>query len=53
MNQDVYIRFIDYQEAFVNVKHEEMFRITEELDLDEKDMRILKNIYKLEADSGD
>jgi hypothetical protein len=45
MQQDLYLCFIDYQKAFDNVKHEELFEALGEIDLDGKDLRLLRNLY--------
>jgi hypothetical protein len=45
MQQDLYLCFIDYQKAFDNVKHDELFEVLEEVDLDGKDIRLLRNLY--------
>ena len=45
VNKDLYLCSIDYTKAFDKVKHEEIFNILENLDMDEKDLRIIKNLY--------
>jgi len=45
MRKDLHLCFIDYTKAFVKVKHEELFYMLEELDIDGKDLRVLRNLY--------
>ena len=43
--KDIFLCFIDYAKAFDKVKHEELFKMLTELDIDGKDLRILRNLY--------
>ena len=43
--KDLYLCFIDYSKAFDKVRHDELFKILEELDIDGKDLRIIRNLY--------
>lgn len=43
--QDVFICFIDYQRAFDNVKHEPLMERLQEIGVDGKDIRIIKELY--------
>ncbi|GFS10292.1 retrovirus-related Pol polyprotein from type-1 retrotransposable element R2 [Elysia marginata] len=43
--KDLYLCFIDYSKAFDKVRHEELFHILDSLDIDGKDLRILKTLY--------
>ena len=45
MQKDVYMCFIDYTKAFDKVKHEELLQILQCLDLDGKDLRLIRNLY--------
>lgn len=45
VNKDVYDCFIDYIKAFDRVRHEAVMDILQELDLDKKDQRTIKNMY--------
>ena len=45
MQRDVFLCFIDYQKAFDTVRHEELLRMLERLGVDEKDLRLIKNLY--------
>ena len=45
VNKDLYLCFLDYTKAFDKVKHEEIINILENLDMDGKDLRIIKNLY--------
>ena len=42
---DLYLYFIDYAKVFCKVKHSKLFRILSELDMDGKDLRIIRNLY--------
>ncbi|GFS25009.1 retrovirus-related Pol polyprotein LINE-1 [Elysia marginata] len=43
--KDLYLCFMDYSKAFGKVRHEELFHILDSLDIDGKDLRILKTLY--------
>ena len=43
--KDLYICFIDYVKAFDCVKHEELMTLLEELEIDGKDLRMIRNLY--------
>lgn len=43
--KDVFICFIDYEKAFDNVRHDLLLRYLEDLGLDDKDVRIIRNLY--------
>ena len=45
MQKDLYVCFIDYTKAFDKVQHEELFKLLHGLDLDGKDLRVLRNLY--------
>ena len=45
MQKDLYLCFIDYSKAFDKVRHEKLFNILEHLDIDEKDLRVIRNLY--------
>lgn len=45
VNCDIYVCFIDYQKAFDRVKHDKLMSILELVGLDDKDLRIIENIY--------
>lgn len=45
MNCDIYACFIDYQKAFDRVKHQRIAEILENIGLDDKDLRIIVNLY--------
>ena len=45
MQKDLYLCFIDYSKAFDNVRHEKLFNILEHLDIDGKDLRVIRNLY--------
>ena len=37
--------FVDYEKAFDRVRHKDLFNILSELDLDGKDLKLMKNLY--------
>ena len=45
MQKDLFLSFIDCSKAFDKVKHEQLFKILENLGKDGKDLRILRNLY--------
>lgn len=45
VNCDIYVCFVDYQKAFDRVKHDELISLLAEIGIDDKDQRIIKNIY--------
>ena len=45
MQREVYLCFIDYEKAFDTVKHEEMLRMLSRLEVDERDVRLIRNLY--------
>ena len=45
MQRDVFLCFIDYQKAFDTVRHEELMRMLAGLEIDSKDIRVIKNLY--------
>ena len=45
VQKDLFIGFIDYSKAFDKVRHDELFNILEGLDIDGKDLRIIRNLY--------
>jgi Reverse transcriptase (RNA-dependent DNA polymerase) len=45
MNCDVYACFIDYQRAFDNVQHEKLANILKRIGIDDRDLRIIMNLY--------
>ena len=45
VNKDLYVCFIDYTKAFERVRHEEIIAILQQLNINGKDLRIIKNIY--------
>jgi len=45
VKRDIYLCFIDYSKAFDKVRHEELFKILNQLNIDGKDLRILRNLY--------
>ncbi|GFR77827.1 endonuclease-reverse transcriptase [Elysia marginata] len=45
VQKDVYLCFIDHTKAFDRVRHDELIMQFEQLNIDGKDFRIIKNIY--------
>ena len=43
--QDVSLCFIDYQKAFDKVRHSQLLTILKRIGVDEKDFRIIRNLY--------
>ena len=45
VQHDLYLCFIDYAKAFDKVKHEDLFEFLQNLDIDGKDLRLIRNLY--------
>ena len=45
MQKDLYVCFIDYEKAFDRVKHDELVKMLENIGVDGKDVRLVKNLY--------
>ena len=45
MNYDIYACFIDYQKAFDRVQHYKMIEVLKNVGIDDKDLRIISNLY--------
>ena len=45
MQRDVFLCFIDYQKAFDTVRHGEMLRMLARLGVDDRDIRVIRNLY--------
>ncbi|GFO09383.1 RNA-directed DNA polymerase from mobile element jockey-like [Plakobranchus ocellatus] len=45
MQKDLHLCFIDYSKAFDKVRYVELFRMLEKLDIDGKDLRVIRNLY--------
>ena len=43
--QDLYLCFIDYTKAFDKVRHENLMTMLEGLEIDGKDLRLVRNLY--------
>ena len=43
--QDIYLVFIDYKKAFDKIRHEELFNLLQAIQVDDKDLRILRSVY--------
>ena len=45
VNKDLYLCFIDFNKAFDRVRHKRLLDMLQSLDLDGKDIRLIKNLY--------
>ena len=45
VNRDVYCCFVDYTKAFDRVQHNILFELLSDLDITDKDLRIIQNMY--------
>ena len=45
MQKNLYIVFIDYEKAFDRVKHHEIMKDLEQIGIDQKDRRVIENLY--------
>ena len=45
VKREVYICLIYYEKAFDTVKHKEMLRMVSRLEVDERDIRLVRNLY--------
>ncbi|GFO12907.1 retrovirus-related pol polyprotein line-1 [Plakobranchus ocellatus] len=45
IQKDLHLCFIDYSKAFDKVRNVELFRMLEKLDIDGKDLRVIRNLY--------
>lgn len=45
VNKDVYLCFLDYNKAFDTVRHEKLLSILNDLNLDNRDIRLIRNLY--------
>jgi len=45
VKHDLYLCFLDYTKAFDKVKHDNLFQILQNLDIDGKDLRLIRNLY--------
>lgn len=45
MQNDLYLCFIDYTKAFDTIKHERMIELLQKLNVDGKDLQVIKNLY--------
>ena len=43
--KNIYLCFIDYEKAFDRVKHEKIIECIENLDIDGKDISLIRNLY--------
>ena len=45
VKHDIYLSFLDYTKAFDKVKHDNLFQILKKLNIDGKDLRLVRNLY--------
>ena len=45
MKRKLYVCFIDYTKAFDKVRHENLLDLLQQLDMDGKDVRVIRNLY--------
>jgi len=45
MRKDLYLAFIDYRKAFDRVKHVQLLEMLDNIGVDDKDLRIIQNLY--------
>ena len=45
MRKEVVLCFIDYEKAFDKVQHHKLIQILKQLDIDQKDIRCIENLY--------
>ena len=45
MQTDIYLCFVDYTKAFNRVVHNELMHFLDDLELDDKDLRLIQNLY--------
>ena len=45
VKQDLYITFIDYRKAFDKVKHKDLLKMLQDVGIDNKDLRVIRNLY--------
>jgi len=45
VNKDLYLCFIDFNKAFDKVRHNKLLNMLQDLDMDGKDIRFVRNLY--------
>src|SRR5437870_9883717 len=45
VNKNLYLCFIDFTKAFDKVRHNKLLNMLQDLDLDGKDIRLVRNLY--------
>ena len=45
VQKDIFACFVDYEKAFDKVRHEKLFGILKDLEVDGRDLRLIKNLY--------
>ena len=49
MQKHLFLCFIDYSKVFDNVKHKKLYEMLEDIQIDGKDLRIIRNLYWKQA----
>ena len=44
-HQDLYLYFTDYTKALDNVRHENLMSMLENIEIDSKDLRLVRSLY--------
>ena len=44
--QDLYVVFVDYSKAFDKVRHNALLKMLDKINIDDKDLRLLWNLYR-------
>ena len=45
MQKDLHICYVDFQQAFDMVEHKKLMEMLEDIGLDGKDIRVIRNLY--------
>ena len=45
MTNDIYLSFVDYTKAFDRIVHNELIHLLDDLNLDDKDLRLIQSLY--------
>ena len=45
MTNDIYLCFVDYTKAFDRIVHNELIHLLDDLNLDDKDLRLIESLY--------
>ena len=45
MQKKIYLCYVDFEKAFDTVDHQQMIKMLKDINIDEKDVRIISNLY--------